>query len=254
MASGLLVVALGKCTRLLQYLNLEPKIYEFSVIFGKSTDTLDAEGNVTAESGVIPSEDLLTGILKNFSGPIQQIPPAYSAIKINGKRAYDLARNGVDVEMKPRSVNIYSINLYGYDRNEKRADFAVSCSAGTYVRSLARDIAKAAGTLGFVNKLRRTRTGRFDVSAAVNMDLLGDADFVSANAKNYIISAWDAFDGGDKTVIANNQKSSISHGREICLAEDKPGDVLIAFDEAGSLSAVLKRIEGNRYHPENVFI
>jgi tRNA pseudouridine55 synthase len=253
MASGLLVVALGKCTRLLQYLDLEPKVYEFSVIFGKSTDTLDAEGEVTAENDVLPSEDLLTDVLKNFRGTIEQIPPAYSAIKINGARAYDLARKGADAEMKPRAVNIYSVNLCGYDKDERRADFAVSCSAGTYVRSLARDIAQTAGALGFVNKLRRTRTGRFDVSMAVGFESLKSSDFASDDARNYIINANDAFDDDDKVIITDKQKSDISYGRKVLIDRGGSNDVLIAFDETGSLSAVLKRVDGNRYHPENVF-
>jgi len=256
MASGLLVVALGRCTRLLQHLSLEPKIYEFSVTFGKSTDTLDAEGNVIAESDVIPSKDKLMDVLKNFKGTISQVPPQYSAIKINGTPAYKLARKGVDVEMKSRTVTIYDLAMCGYDGGEGRADFTVSCSSGTYVRSLAVDIVKAAdaGAEGFVNKLRRTRTGRFDLSMAADYQSLSDGI-------NYIIGAGAAFDDSKKVIIDYNQKAEISKGRKIIISntgftvdKDDSKSVLIAFDVSGTLLAVLRRIDGDLYHPEKVFI
>ncbi|MCL2181882.1 MAG: tRNA pseudouridine(55) synthase TruB [Chitinispirillia bacterium] len=256
MASGLLVVALGRCTRLLEHLSLEPKIYEFSVTFGRSTDTLDAEGNVIAESSVIPSSERLAGVLKNFMGAIEQTPPQYSAIKINGTPAYKLARKGVDMEMKSRSITIYDLAMCGYDISEKRADFTVSCSSGTYVRSLAADIVKAAdvNAEGFVNKLRRTRTGRFDLSMAVDYQHLSDSI-------NYIIDAGAAFDDPQKVVIDDAQKAEISKGRKIVInstnpvvGKGGPESILIAFDGAGSLTAVLKRVDGDKYHPEKVFL
>jgi len=249
MASGLLVVALGRCTRLLEHLSLEPKIYEFSVTFGKSTDTLDAEGGVVAESDIVPSADRLAGALKNFMGAITQIPPRYSAIKINGTPAYKLARRGVDVEMKSRTVNIYGLDMCGYDAGAGRADFTVSCSSGTYIRSLAIDILKAAdaGAEGFVNRLRRTRTGRFDLSMAVDYQHLPDAI-------NYIINAGDAFDDSQKVTLCDTQKEEISKGRKVVINNTGPGDVLIAFDRDGVLSAVLKRVDAGLYHPEKVFL
>ena len=255
MASGLLVVALGQCTRLLEYLPLAPKTYEFSVTFGQSTDTLDAEGDVTAESDILPSADALTAALKKFTGEITQIPPRYSAIKISGVPAYKLARKGVDVEMKPRNVTIYNIGMTGYDAGGKRADFTVDCSAGTYVRTLAADIVKAAdaGAEGFVSELRRTRAGKFNLSQAINFSHLRDA-------VNYIITPSGAFDDSVKLVITESQKAEISKGRAVAvnnrLAESagERGGALIAFDEEGSLSAVLKRVDGDRYRPEKVFI
>jgi len=233
---------------LLEYLSLEPKIYEFSVIFGKSTDTFDAGGNITAESDIIPTESQLIGALQRFAGEIEQIPPRYSAIKIGGTPAYRLARKGVDVAMKPRPVNIYSVDLCGYDAGGKRADFTVSCSAGTYVRSLAIDVTKAAdaGAEGFVSRLRRTRTGRFDLSMAVNFHSLPDAI-------NYIISAKDAFDPALTAVIDDRQKAEVSNGRAVAIDGRDSGDTLIAFDGAGALSAVLMRDGGNRYRPVKVF-
>ena len=256
MASGLLVVALGRCTRLLEYLSLEPKEYEFTVTFGAATDTFDAEGGITARSGVIPTRERLVEAMKGFSGEIAQTPPQYSAVKIGGVPAYKMARGGVSVDIKPRIVSIYSLKMRGYDADGKRADFAVSCSGGTYVRTLAVDITKAAdaGAEGHVSRLRRTRAGRFDLSNAVKFDEL-------SNAGNYFINASDAVDRDRRITINDEQKANISKGREIVIdgfgsahPPEESGDILIAFDEFETLAAVLKRVDGDRYHPDKVFV
>jgi tRNA pseudouridine55 synthase len=249
MASGLLVVALGRCTRLLEYLPLEPKEYEFTAAFGAATDTFDAEGRVTARSGVIPTKRQLTDAMKFFLGEIEQTPPQYSAVKIGGVPAYKMARGGVSVDIKPRTVSIYSLEMRGYDADEKRADFAVSCSGGTYVRSLAVDITKAANAVaeGHVSRLRRTRAGRFDLSNAVKFEELSDAG-------NYFINASAAIDQDRMVTINDEQKANISKGREIVINRDGLNDILIAFDERGTLAAVLKKNNGNRYHPNKVFV
>jgi tRNA pseudouridine55 synthase len=249
MASGLLVVAIGRCTRLIEYLPLEPKEYEFTVTFGTSTDTLDATGKVTASSDVIPSRDGLIDAMRAFSGEILQVPPQYSAVKVGGKPAYMAARKGASVDIKPRAVSIYSLEMRGYDAGGGRAEFAVGCSGGTYVRSLAADIVKAAGAgaEGHVSRLRRTRAGRFDLSMAVDFGGLADA-------KNYFIGAAAAFDAGLRTVVSGNQKRDVSMGREVAVCGGELGDTLLAFDEAGALAAVLKRASEGRYHPDKVFI
>jgi len=248
MASGLLVVALGRCTRLLEYLPLEPKEYEFTVTFGTATDTFDAEGEVTARSDVIPTRDRLVEAMTGFLGETEQTPPQYSAVKIDGTPAYKLARGGVSVDIKPRTVSIYSLEMRGYDVDEKQADFAVSCSGGTYVRSLAVDVVKAADAAaeGHVSRLRRTRAGRFDVSKAVKFDEL-------AAAANYFINASAAVDRERMIAVNDEQLADISKGREIAVNKDGLSDILIAFDEHGTLAAVLKRTSGDRYHPNKVF-
>jgi len=248
MASGLLVVALGRCTRILEYLSLEPKEYTFTVAFGAGTDTLDATGNVTAMSDVVPSFDRLTDAIKRFSGKIEQLTPRYSAVKIGGTPAYKLARRGDSVPMKPRTVNIYSLEMLGYDADERLAEFAVGCSGGTYVRSLAADIVKAASAdaEGHVSRLRRTRAGRFNLSMAVKYETLRDA-------KNYFINVADAFDPKQRVIVTDNQKADISFGREVVIDGRESGDVLIAFDAGGAPAAVLKRSRGDHYHPNKVF-
>jgi tRNA pseudouridine55 synthase len=249
MASGLLVIALGRCTRLLEYLSLEPKEYEFTVAFGAATDTLDAEGEITARSGIVPTEERLVKAIKSFSGEIEQTPPQYSAIKIGGKPAYKAARSGIAVDIKPRKISIYSLEMRRYDADQKQADFAVTCSGGTYVRTLAVDITKTAdaGAEGHVCRLRRTRAGRFNLSNAVNFDNL-------ANAKNYFINPSDAVDTDKKVIINDEQKINVSMGREIVINTDRSNDVLIAFDGSGTLVAVLKKNNSNHYHPNKVFL
>ncbi len=248
MASGILVVALGRCTRLLEYLPLEPKEYEFTVTFGTGTDTFDAMGKVVANSDVIPSRERLIDVINDFLGETEQTPPRYSAVKIGGTPAYKMARNGVSVDIKPRIVNIYSLEMRGYNVDEKSADFAVSCSGGTYVRSLAVDITKTANANaeGHVSRLRRTRAGRFDLSNA--------ADFGNLSAaENYFINAASAFDKDMTIVVTDEQKADVSKGRDIVLSKNF-GDVLIAFDKFGMLAAVLKKNDEDRYHPDKVFI
>jgi len=245
MASGLLLAALGNCTRLLQYLNLEPKVYEFSIKFGQSTDTLDAEGSVTASSSVFPSRQQLTDIIKQFIGEQEQLPPIYSAIKIGGKPAYKFAREGVDLELKSRKIVIFSLELSGFSDDGTQADFVVSCSSGTYVRSLARDIVKEAGAEGFVNKLRRTQTGLFNVNQSVNYENL-------ENASSYIIPPHKAFDDSQKIILSDEQKSAVFFGKDVELDCGRSEDLLIAFDGNNELTAVLRKAD-EKYHPERVF-
>ena len=248
MASGLLLVALGKCTRLLQYLPLEPKVYEFSIKFGQSTDTLDAEGSVTASSGVYPSIQQLINTLNQFTGEQDQLPPIYSAIKIGGKPAYKFARAGVDVELSPRKITIFSLELSGYSGNGTQADFTVSCSSGTYVRSLARDIVKTAGAEGFVNRLRRTQTGLFNLSRAVDCKRFEDAP-------KYVISPHEAFSDSQKVILSDEQKKEVMLGRDVELDRGRQAEkFLIAFDKNNELAAVLRETDQRSYHPERVFL
>ena len=177
LAEGLLVIAIGKATRHIQYLKND-KTYEFGVIFGQQTETGDREGKIIKKCEEIPTEEKLLEAIPKFIGEIPQIPPAFSAIKINGKRAYELARAGKPVEMRPRNVKIYSLGLKGYDFGQKTAVFRVNCSNGTYVRSLAQDIAQSCGTLGFCSFIKRLRVGDFDIENAVEVQNANQTDII----------------------------------------------------------------------------
>jgi tRNA pseudouridine55 synthase len=170
LATGVLPIALGEATKLTGRLLDATKGYRFTVAFGAATATDDAEGAVVATSDVRPTRTAIETMLPHFTGPIVQIPPAYSALKVDGQRAYALARAGEAVELAPREVTIEALALLECD--EASATLDVICSKGTYIRSLARDLAVALGTVGHVSMLRRTRAGPFSESQAISLDKL----------------------------------------------------------------------------------
>ena len=173
LASGVLPIALGEATKLCGRMLDASKTYDFTIAFGTETAGLDAEGEVVATSDVRPTLADIEAVVPRFTGPIEQVPPAYSAIKIDGQRAYDLARNGEAVEMKARSVTIFS--LRGDERGEgplESITLTAHVSKGTYIRSLARDIARAVGSVGHVTMLRRTKAGPFTLEQAISLDKL----------------------------------------------------------------------------------
>lgn len=190
LATGVLPIAIGEATKLAGRMLDASKVYDFTLTFGAETDGLDAEGDVVATSDVRPTLAALEAVLPRFTGPIAQIPPAFSAIKIDGKRAYDLARAGKQVEMKARNVEIYSLTVSpelvegrvdaearpstgsGLSDNLQSITLTAHVSKGTYIRSLARDIAHALGTVGHVTMLRRTKAGPFTLESAISLDIL----------------------------------------------------------------------------------
>ncbi|MFT3967881.1 MAG: tRNA pseudouridine(55) synthase TruB [Sphingobium sp.] len=173
LATGVLPIALGEATKLAGRMLDSDKMYDFTIRFGEQTATLDAEGEVIATSGTRPTRAEVEAILPRFTGPIEQAPPLYSAIRIGGRRAYDLARAGEAAEMKLRPVTIRALEVTGADADS--ATLSAHVSKGTYIRSLARDIALALGTVGHVTMLRRTKAGPFTLSRAISLDNLADA-------------------------------------------------------------------------------
>ena len=172
LATGVLPIAIGEATKLAGRMLDATKEYVFTVRFGEQTDTLDLEGSVIATSAVRPTAEQLQSILPRFTGPIEQIPPAYSALKVAGERAYDLARRGEEVVLASRNVTIHHLRVI--EAVGDAATLLAAVSKGTYIRSLARDIAIALGTVGHVTRLRRTKAGPFDLSHAISLDKLAD--------------------------------------------------------------------------------
>ncbi len=162
-ASGLLIVLAGKVTRLTPWFMGQEKEYEAVFRFGEETDTLDPLGRVIATASV-PTLGALEDVLPQFRGTLSQTPPSYSAVHVGGRRSYEIAKSGESPELSPRSVSIGALHLRRFEGGE--AGFSISCSSGTYIRSLARDIARACGSRAFVQSLRRTRIGTFEVTAA----------------------------------------------------------------------------------------
>ena len=199
LAEGVLPIALGEATKLAGRMLDASKIYEFTIQFGEETETLDTEGEVVASSDRRPPMAAIAAVLDHFTGPIEQVPPAYSAVKVDGKRAYDRARAGEDVEMKTRQVTIHSLG-FAHDRTDPALNSAFATTAGrpdpydpgapleladavtltahvskgTYIRSLARDIARALGTYGHVTYLRRIKAGPFREEQAISLDNLNE--------------------------------------------------------------------------------
>ncbi|WP_422343324.1 tRNA pseudouridine(55) synthase TruB [Parasphingorhabdus sp.] len=202
LATGVLPIALGEATKLCGRMLDASKLYEFTIAFGSETETLDAEGDVSETSEHLPTLAEVEAILPQFTGPIEQIPPKYSALKIDGKRAYDLARAGEAVEMKMRTVEIYTLSVSSPTRLRQQAakspfplpqgeridsvTIIANVSKGTYIRSLARDIARALGTVGHVTMLRRTKAGPFTLKRAISLDKLNEIG-KGADIKDYLL-------------------------------------------------------------------
>jgi len=171
MATGILAVALGEATKTVPYAMDAEKTYRFTACWGEARDSDDAEGAVTATCARRPSREEIESVLSCFVGRLAQVPPAYSAIKVQGERAYDLARDGEAVVLEPRSVDVFAATLLGlHDRDH--AEFEIRCGKGTYVRAWVRDLAQALGTLGHVCALRRTRIGAFGETDAIALETL----------------------------------------------------------------------------------
>ncbi len=175
LAEGVLPIALGEATKLAGRMLDASKIYEFTVKFGAETSTLDTEGEVVATSDVRATLADVEAVLARFTGPIEQVPPAYSALKVGGQRAYDLARAGEVVELKARSVTIHALTVLPETVGADHVTLIAHVSKGTYIRSLARDIAYALGTCGHVTYLRRTKAGPFTQDQAISLDNLEQA-------------------------------------------------------------------------------
>ena len=181
LATGVLPIAIGEATKLAGRMLDASKIYDFTIQFGTETDTLDQEGVVVATSDTRPSQAQIEAVLAQFTGPISQVPPVYSALKVDGQRAYDLARAGVQVELKSRDVVIYDLAVQSSPSPQDgeglidQITLTAHVSKGTYIRSLARDIAQALGTVGHVTMLRRVKAGPFGLDQAISLDILDEA-------------------------------------------------------------------------------
>ena len=214
LASGILPIALGEATKTVPFLVEADKGYICEIAWGEHRDTLDAEGEVTATSGVRPKRADIEAALSAFTGDIEQVPPRYSAIKIDGQRAYDLARAGDVVEMKSRRVRVDAITLI--EAGADSATIDVRCGKGTYIRSLARDLASALGTVGYVKALRRTYVGPFTLATAFSLDSLEDLVHRDG-AEQGLLGLETALDDIPAHAITGTELFDIRQGRAITL-------------------------------------
>jgi tRNA pseudouridine55 synthase len=233
MATGILAIALGEATKTVPYAMDADKIYRFTARWGESRDSDDAEGKVTGTSDMRPTADKIEALLPRFTGILNQVPPAYSAIKVNGERAYDLARDGEEVVLEPRPVQVFQARLVSCESDQ--AEFEIRCGKGTYVRSWVRDIALALGTLGHVSALRRTRLGSWDEKTAVGLDTL--TPFMhSPAAFGYLRPLSTALDGIPALAVSGPDTVRIRSGNPILIRANIFAKLKDGFSEDGELS------------------
>jgi tRNA pseudouridine55 synthase len=243
MATGILAIALGEATKTVPYAMAAEKIYRFTATWGESRDSDDAEGKVTGTSDKRPAADEVLAVLPRFTGVLNQVPPAYSAIKVAGERAYDLAREGEQVTLEPRQVQVFEARLLGAEKD--RAEFEIRCGKGTYVRSWVRDIALALGTLGHVSALRRTRLGSWEEKHAAGLDTL--TPFMhSPAAFGYLRPLSTALDGIPALAVSGPDTVRIRSGNPILIRSQLFARMKDGFGdgELSGLTVFLKDEEG----------
>lgn len=238
LASGLLIVAVGQATRLLSYLPLDDKVYDFRIQFGEERDTGDRAGLATSTGFPFPTEEKVREILSNFEGEITQVPPRYSAIKIAGKRAYERARSGEDFEMKSRAVTIYSLTLTAFDAEMGTADFQVHCSSGTYVRTLACDIARSVKSGGYAASIHRVKVGSFSLKDAwFPADVTGVEQIVSPEI---LLNQWSlvSLEGEPLRMVKNGNSVKMDMADSFAWIMDTSTQRLLALGrlESGTLN------------------
>ncbi|SCA55611.1 tRNA pseudouridine synthase B [Candidatus Terasakiella magnetica] len=248
LATGILPLAFGEATKTVSYAMDGAKTYRFEVTWGESRTTDDGEGEVNATSDHRPSRENIEAILPSFLGEIEQIPPKYSAIKINGQRAYKLARADEEVEMAARTVQIDRLELVEcVDAN--RAVFEVDCGKGTYVRSLGRDIALKLGTVGYISVLRRTKVGPFDETGAISLDSVeeivhSDALFESLLPIETVLD--------DILALALSEEETLKIRNGMSLKKDQPDAETMRLMFVGKVVALAK-VEDGIVQPFRVF-
>jgi tRNA pseudouridine55 synthase len=251
-ASGVLVILVGPAVRLSEYVSASDKRYQAVIRLGASTDTYDADGRFTQQNNapVAVTEQQFEDTLKQFIGEIEQTPPPYSAVKVQGRRAYDMAREGEEVDLAPRKITVHHLEVLEWAPPEVVVD--VHCSSGTYVRSLANDMGNALGCGGYLVGLRRTKSGRFSLRDATPLRKLQEA-FQAGNWYQYLIPAAEALGDWPAIELDPDMVDAVKHGHRIPAAEDAKSMVR-GVSMAGELVALLELDEATReWQPKKVF-
>jgi len=247
LATGVLVVCIGQATRLIDYVQRMPKTYEGTFLLGRTSDTEDVEGQVVElPDPPRPTTAEIEGTFARFLGIILQRPPAYSALKVQGQRAYDLARAGKEVDLAPRPVEIRSIELLEYDYPTLR--LRIACGSGTYIRSLGRDLAEALGTGAVMSALVRTAIGRYLLADARDMESL-DAAVMAANLQ----PAGTAVEGLPSLVLSEAELRTLNFGQVIERTGPPGIEEWIGLDAAGRLASILRPTGANLWRAAHNF-
>ena len=259
LASGMLPIALGDATKTVPYVMDGRKIYEFTVTWGEERSTDDLEGAVTSTSASRPGEAAIRALLANYTGVIQQIPPQFSAIKIDGERAYDLARDGETVEIPSREVEIHRLTLLNCP-DENTAHFEVECGKGTYVRALARDFGRDLGCYGHVSALRRTFVAPFGEDVMVPLADLVALEAIADDAERLaaldalLIDTGEALSELPQVVISDDQAHRLRMGNPILLrGRDAPVSADEAYATARGRLVAIGEVGGGEFRPKRVF-
>ena len=248
LASGLLPIALGEATKTVPFVMDGRKAYEFTVAWGSQTDTDDTEGKVVATSDKRPDEAAIAALLPRFTGTIQQVPPKFSAIKIAGERAYDLARDGEEVTLEARPVEITALRIVRHDG--PTTTFEAECGKGTYVRAIARDLGLALGCLGHVAHLRRTRVGPFAVADAATVETLRDGE----GAAQALLPVSAALQLIPEIVVHRDAALRLKRGQSVLLrGRDAPLEADAVYAVSGGVLIATGSIAQGEFVPHRVF-
>ncbi len=258
LASGVLPIALGEATKTVAYAMDADKEYDFTITWGESRATQDAEGDVVARSDARPARDAIVAAVPAFIGDIAQIPPQSSAVKVDGQRAYDLARDGVAVELKPRPVTVYDLQVT--DTTADTARFHLVCGKGTYVRAIARDLSVLLGVCGYISTLIRTRVGPFCLEDAIPLDFF-TTDGVQPDPNAVLQPVQTVLDDIPALAVDEAEAAMLRRGMGICflpraMAQRLPVDAglapFLAVTTDGRAVAMV-RLENGDVRPERVF-
>ncbi|MGE0252570.1 MAG: tRNA pseudouridine(55) synthase TruB [Dongiaceae bacterium] len=256
LASGLLPIALGEATKTTSYVMDGDKIYDFTVTWGQERDTDDSEGKVVKESANRPTQAEIEKFIPQFIGEVWQIPCTYSAIKKDGMRAYDIAREGGEVKLDPRQVFIDSLTILSMDEAAGATIFRCHCGRGTYVRAIARDLGRLLGCFGYVSALRRTKAGPFTESHAISLDSLekiGDNTPTGVNPLNSFLLPVDAaLDDIPAFPIDRNQEAHLRQGRTITVPISPEAEPILCRAVSQGRTVALVEMSGNRLQPVRV--
>ena len=238
-ATGVLPMCIGKATRTSDMLTATDKRYTAEVTLGAATDTQDSSGKVIKSADIKDfgiTEAKIMDTLNEFVGEISQTPPMYSAIKVNGKKLYELAREGKEVERKPRIVTVYSIEPLGFDLENNKFTIDVSCSKGTYIRTLCNDIGEKLGCFAHMSSLKRTASGRFVIDDSYTLE---DVErMYAAGDRSFLVSLDEIFDDFEKIIVSENKARAICNGKLVTTSGIEEGHIYKVFSESGDFLTI----------------
>lgn len=252
-ASGVLVVLIGPAVRLSEFVSASDKRYQATIRLGSTTETYDAEGEVTVTSASIEeiTEERFSDVLQNYVGEIEQVPPPYSAVKVKGRKAYEMARKGEEVILEPRTINVFSLEVLEWMPPEVVID--VYCSSGTYVRSLANDLGQELGCGAHLIGLRRTKSGRFTLRDAIPLRRVQEA-FDAGDWYNHLIPAAEALGDWPMVELDGDQVELVRHGHRVVATTEETTGWVRGVSQQGDLVALMEYVaDSNEWQPRKVF-